>query len=513
MQFHTHFSFNHQYGKVEESIVLNTEEYSYHTKIGKDDFAYGTSLVLYSNTTVNEEISSKFMRQGSVVYADSAQGKGQDYWNKIRPKNLNTKEINFIKDQDSIRDYEHSSAYIEKLDSITNHNDIWSVLLSGVNFYNREKGTSYYFHSLLQTVRPFAVGGYRHAVAGNFSKTWTKENRLTLGYEVNYGFRNKNIKGALSIDYLYNPKKFGSFSIRGGDNFAILNEYESIQGTFSRGNYLQKYFYGIGAAYELANGLMIDANLDYATFRSIENIELAPWSETIFGAFNVPKEFNGYNQLVLDVELTLIPYQKYQLTQYKKELLGSDWPTFNIRYKKGIKPFGESNVNYDFVQLNVNKVVSLNSFGDSKFEINTGQFFNDREIRIADQKFFRGSDRYFYSDPLRSFQFLSPTFVTTNPFFQGHYLHQFNGALLNKVPFIKRFRLQTLAGTSILLLADDNFRHTEAYVGLAKPFRIKKQLFKLNTVYVVSSNSDTGYREGFKVGIAFFDSFTKSWNY
>jgi hypothetical protein len=513
IQFHDHFSFTHQYHAVDGQYVMQSEEYTYHTKVKKNKFAYGSNLILYSNTKVNEEISPKFMRAGQTVTADSAEDLDQDFWNTIRPKNLTSKEVSFIHTQDSVRNYEHSLAYIEQLDSAVNHIEIWDFLLSGVQHVNREKGTSYYWGSLIQTIRPFSVGGYRQAVLGSFSKEWTKANKLFLDYEVNYGFRNKNIKGKLATEYLYAPKKFGTVSLRGGDDFHRVNNYESIEGTFSRSNYLQKVFMGIGAGYELFNGFHLEVNLDYANLSSIQNVELAPWSTKLFGDLNIPKDFAGYQEIVGDIKLSIRPFQKYKITKYKKEVLGSTWPSFNIHYKKGINALGKSDVNYDFLELNVRKEIKLKSLGESKFEIYTGKFINDREILIADRKFFRASDTYFFSDPLRSFQYLGPTFITTNPYFQGHYLHQFNGFLLNKVPFVKKLGLQSLGGASILLLDDDNYRHVELYAGLARKFRIKKQLFKLTVVYVSSENSVTSFDGGFKIGLDFYDSYRKKWSY
>ena len=453
------------------------------------------------------------MRRGVSALSDSAKEKSQDFWKKVRPVSLKEQEISFITTQDSVREWESSIEFLERKDSIINHTDIWDVTLSGMQFINRKKGTNYYLGSLLQSIRPFQVGGYRQALVGSFSKKWTKANRLDVGGEINYGFRNRSIKGFADVSYTFQPKHFGSFSVRGGDDFAMLNQYESIQGTFSRSNYLQKLFYGIGGSYELLNGVMLSGDIDYATFRSIGQIELAPWSDRFFGELNIPEGFRGYQQLVADVLLTIIPFQKYEMTQHEKLLLGSKWPSFNIRYKKGIKPLGSSDVNYDFLELNVRQEIPLSTLGESKFELFTGSFLNDREIRIADNKFFRGSDRFFFSDPLRSFQYLGPTLNTTNTYFQGHYLHQFNGALMNKIPLIKKLKLTSLAGAGGLLLDDNNYCHTEIYAGLSKTFRIRTQLFKVTAVYVSSENSETGFDGGVKVGLYFYNSFTKKWSY
>jgi hypothetical protein len=529
------FSLVQSYIHIDSSYVLDSEEYIYHSRLEnkitvrtvdrkdgeilseskstKHEPSYGNTLVQYQNHSINEKIANSFMNKGQRVYSEGVDSLSDDFWNSVRPHTLKPKELSFIKEQDSIVQHRNSIDFLKEQDSIVNAIRWYNVLLTGVTRINRPKGLTYFFGPLLMSVRPLAVGGYRHALSGTIEKKWKNMKRLDIKYEANYGFRNENIKGELSLNYTFNPKKHTSFFIRGGDNYAVLNDDESIIATFGRGNYLRKVNVGFGGRHEIVNGLLASGSLDYSTYNSIKNLELAPWSKEIFGGYNIPTNFPGYNQIILEVGLVWAPKLKYILTKYEKISKGTDYPKFSLQYRKGIKPLFGSDVNYDYLKLGVNQNITFGTIGISKYLVSAGRFLNDREIRIADQKFFRRSDKYFFSNPMYTFQHLDTALRTTKTFFQGQYLHQFNGAIMNKIPLINKLKLQSLAGAGVLMLPENGYSHSELYVGLSKSFQVKGQILKITTAYVSSVNTETGLRDGFKIGLDFYNSGNHTWSY
>jgi hypothetical protein len=508
-----HFSLVQHYVEKDSIYVLDNEEYIYHAKLKKDEYSYGNTFTQYSDYSINKEITNSFMNKGLSVYSEGADSLDDDIWASVRPHSLKPKELDFIYKQDSIYNYRNSMEYLKEQDSIVNLIKWYNVLLTGITRINRPKGMTYYFGPLIIAPRPFAVGGYRHALTGSVKKTWKNKKHLEASYDVNYGFRNKDIKGDVKFNYLFDPMKYSSVFIKGGDNYARLNSDESIEATFSRSNYLRRFNFGFGGQHEILNGLLLSASTDFSAFTSIKGLELAPWSTDLFGDLNVPQDFGGYNQLLLDVGLIYQPRMKYVKTKYQKVAKGSAFPKFTMNYRKGIKPFLSSDVNYDLLTFGMSQELKIGSVGTSKYRIFAGRFLNDREIRIADQKFFRRSDKYFFSNPLYTMQQLGPSIRTTKSYFQGHYIHQFNGALMNKVPLINRLKLQSLGGASILLIEENGFAQTELFAGLSKSFSIRGQLFKLTSVYVSSVNSETPIAAGFKIGLDFYNDWSKKWSY
>ena len=108
---------------------------------------------------------------------------------------------------------------------------------------------------------------------------------------------------------------------------------------------------------------------------------------------------------------------------------------------------------------------------------------------------------------------LGPSIHTSNPYLQAHYLHRFNGVLLNKVPLVKKLQLQEVVGGGALFIQDNNFRHAEAYAGLEKIFKIKRQLFRIGCYYSVADSNYSNLSGQIKFGIDFYDSFRNSRTY
>lgn len=513
LQFFRDFRIIQQYEKVQDSIwVVNREEFFYNTRDGKF-LMIGHTLASYSNYQLNPTFPKRFFDNELSRIEDEAYDRDTLYWAEARPFELKPEEAEFVRKQDSVRQHESSEEFLVKQDSIYNQTDIWDILFNGIGYRNTYTGTSFYLNGLVFSARPLMVGGYHHSLQGNFSKEWSKANQLEVDYDVIYGFRNSNFKGEGEIAYLYDPKRFGKVYVSGGDIYDLINPYESINAVISRSNYIQKTYFGAGHRMEFFNGFYVDAGLYYEDQRSINNLELAEWSEDVFGGLNAPSDFGRYRQFIFESTITYTIKQQFYTEPYKKVILGSKYPKFQLQYRKGLPNVFGSNVNFDFIELRMMHELQLGTMGVSKYKLYAGRFLNDTDVRFIEHKWFRGSDRYWFSDPLRSFQLLGPSLNTANNYFQGHYIHHFNGALMNKIPLIKHLRLQAVGGAGMLLIQDNNFRHVEAYVGLEKPFKIKKTLMKVGVYFVGADSNHSDLDASIKIGLDFFNTFTNKWSY
>ena len=492
--------------------VPTREEFFYNSREGAE--LIGHSVAMYSDYVINPELDKSIFKAGLSTVTDDAEDKGLEYWQSSRPITLKPEEVKFLKGQDSIRAYYSSEAYMAEADSSYNETKIWDFLFTGVGYRNSFKGYQFSFAPLIAQPRPFAVGGYRHALSGNYSKTF-KESRKSIGFrgQTSFGFLNNDIRGQGSLVYGYDPKRFGEVEIGGGSIYEMVNTYESIAATFSRSNYVLTEHISAGYKREIVNGLFVGANLRYSDQKSLEDYELADWSGALFGERNTPQPFERYTKLVLDTRVTIRFKQQYHTRPNRKIIVGSKYPQLRIRYKLGIPDVLGSDVSFQYFEVRVFDDFEIGSFGESKYNVYAGSFINPIGTRFVDYKFFRGSDRYFYSNPLYSFQLLGPSINTKEPFLQGHYIHHFNGTLLDKVPLINRLRLRTVVGASTLMELSNDFAHAEAYLGLERVFRIGLQQFKLGVYYVGAQSTHTDADATFKIGIDFYNSFTNSWSY
>ena len=135
-------------------------------------------------------------------------------------------------------------------------------------------------------------------------------------------------------------------------------------------------------------------------------------------------------------------------------------------------------------------------------------------MRLVDYQFQRRGDPLFFLNPNRAFQSLDSTFALFERFYQGNLVHEFNGALINKIPFFKKLKLQEIAGAGFLIADERNLVYTEIFAGIERVFKWPPNplsRFKLG-IYVVSSFANT-FRSPlqFKIGITTWDRFKNRW--
>jgi len=518
LNFFKYFRIIAEYEAHNDSVWLPTHEEFYYNTRSSGKLLIGNTVAVYSDYNLDPEIAPRFFKNEIKLVEDEAYDKDTTFWNSVRQVTLKDEEREFIDEQDSIARHHQSPEYLAERDSAYNHHNFWDYTLNGVGWRNRAAGRHIYFDPLIEQLEPFGVGGYRHALGGGFDKTWDKENTLYIGYEADYGFNNQDLKGDLSVGYLYNPKKFAKVEVSFGDEYRLVNNYESIENFFSRSNYVQNQFWGASHRMEFWNGVYVKGGVEYSDMKSIQDIKLADWSNDLFGDNNIPIAFDRYRQFVFNVKVDITFRQKYYTLPNKKVIVGTKYPKLGITYKKGIPGILKSDVNFDFLEINAFHDFKIGSWGESKFNVITGRFLNSGGIRLMNEKFFRQSDTYFFSNPLLSFQLLSPpdgvpNISTPYGYFQGNYIHSFRGAILNKIPLINKLGLEASGGAGMLLIEENNFRHLEAFVGIGKQVRIFKQLWKFSVYGVAADSNQASPDATLKFGIDFYNAFTNKWSY
>lgn len=109
---------------------------------------------------------------------------------------------------------------------------------------------------------------------------------------------------------------------------------------------------------------------------------------------------------------------------------------------------------------------------------------------------------------------MDSTFPVFKRFYQAHYIHEFNGYLINKIPLLKKLQLREVAGAGFLIAPERNLRYAEAFTGIERVFKwpfVPGAKFKLG-VYVVGSAANQ-FRNPvqFKIGITTWDRIMHKW--
>ncbi len=174
----------------------------------------------------------------------------------------------------------------------------------------------------------------------------------------------------------------------------------------------------------------------------------------------------------------------------------------------------KSVIDFDYLEFGIRQSAKLGVMGTSSYSFKTGSFLNQKDLRLVDYKYQRRGDPLLFMNPSEAFQSLDSTFATFKQFYEGHYIHEFNGALLNKIPFFKKIGLREIAGAGFLIAPERNLRYAEVFTGVERVFKYPfNQLgkFKLG-VYVVGSAANQ-FRNPvqFKIGITTWDRKKGKW--
>ncbi len=507
------FKILQNYRAVEPGAYVPVRRELYYTiRQGRYDIL-GTSRIVHSDYKVNTGLPGIRFGNEVIQYDKRAFDRPERFWDSIRPITLKTPELQFIHKTDSLNAYFKSEEYLAIQDSIYNHWEIWDFLLNGFGYQNSVRGVKLSFMPLIAQIRPLGVGGYRHAFGGRLSRRLPNEDQLETEAQIDYGVLNRDVKGKVGIGWTYVPSRFMRTFVRAGDMYEMVNTYESFEAILSPTNYVRSRMISVEQRMELINGLYGALTVRYSKQDPITDIMQPLWVKDVFGDLSLPRDFKSYTKAEATLRFTYLPFQRYIIKGRRKIILRTPWPEFSFTWRKGVPDIFGSEVNFDYLEIGARQYKKLLRFGYMNWRVEAGRFVNQESLRLLEHRFFRGADAYFFSNPIESFQTLGPTFNTRNAFLRGHFIHHFEGALLNKVPLIRYLKLGLAGGASVLFLEDDNYKNTEVFAGLERPFTIKGQQFRISLWGVSATDNDGIKGLRIKMGIDFYNSFSHRWSY
>jgi len=511
MKFFNDFTLNQTYSIASNGqAVVEHQLVRYTIKEGRTIY-YG-KIECENEKWAMADDSFKFSDEAKV-YDELAFDRDSLYWEPIRKVPLDSLEQRYGFVCDSLQKRYASDDYYREADSTYNALRWIDFLLYGIGYRNRERDYSFYINPLTMQVNPFGIGGYRHRVGGTYKKEFANAYTMEVEGEADYGFRNQDLRGRAGVGLTYVPLKFVRTFVRFGDYYDMVNNYASLGSIFSRSNYVRTQTWSVAQRMEIVNGLFAELTFEFSDQQPITNLQSDQWSQQVFGDVNTPLDFERYIKSEFKLEMRYRHKQRYIIKKGRKILLGSVYPDLKFVYRKGVPGLLGSEVDFDYIELGVKHAKTLGRLGDIDWSLLAGSFVNKRNLRILEHRYFRGSDLFFFSDPLNSFQLLGPTLSTPDAFFRANYFHHFNGILLNKIPLISRLKLTEAAGAAVLSIPSEDFHHAEFYLGIERIVRIRKELFRFGIYAATADSNWEKARFEFKLGVNFYNSFTKKWQY
>ncbi|RYM32364.1 carboxypeptidase-like regulatory domain-containing protein [Brumimicrobium glaciale] len=484
--------------------VLKNQYMNYNVEYRKEKFV-GSTVVNYKNYDFKPDFEKGFFGNELAVTTQQAYERDSSYWSSTRLTPLTLEEQKFIQQRDSIENLFSKSTYLDSVDSVFNKVTFWKVAWFGIDHRNRVKKTQWTISSVAAMVRPIYIAGPRVGPDFDFFKKWDNEKTVDVYMRADVGLLNGDVKGYANIKYLYNPFKQSRIGINFTHNYDLIRSFDAITQVFLRDNFIERTSTTLYHDFEIFNGLYLESNFTYINRRPLpDDTKFIRWFDKALENTEPPK-FNAYNALIADFTLRYTPFQKYMREPNRKVILGSKWPTIYAYYEKGVPSLIGSEVNHDYIRFGLMQTFKVLTLGTSKYHITSGKFLNQKILRPEDMKYHRRADPIWFSNPMYSYQDLDSTLPTMDWYFESHYIHHFNGALINKIPFMKKTRISTVVGGGYLWVPEHKWTHYEMFGGLERVFKFSRRRLRIGVYAAFSDGNQIKPRSTFKISFAILD--------
>ncbi len=504
-----------QYEKVGDSArMITRQQFTYYSKTKKGKL-FGETIVAYSNYELKKNFKKGYFGNEVSSTSEEAYRKDSTFWKSVRLEPLSRQQELYARYQDSIYLLMRSEAYLDSMDRVLNKITWKKMLIFGQIFNDHRKERMWILPPITSLIQPVAFGGMRLKLAGAYRKTFPSRKKLALEADISYGFRNHDVNGELSVQRLYNPFDKGEFSIRGGRNFEFIYPGDAWVNVLKRSNIYLNNYVEVEHGLDIFSGVRLLNSFQVAFRRSVIDYKVSNNADSIFGIPNEPPvDFEPYNATYNQVKIYYTPKLRYIREPKEKIYIGSKWPTFYVIWRKGIPKLFNSKIDFDYLEFGLEHHLQLGVAGQTNYIIKSGDFTNTKDLRIIDYKFMRQGDPLFFQNPNKAFQALDSTFPVFHRFFQGNLVHEFNGFLINRIPFFKKLKLQEVAGGGFLITKDRSLRYLEFFAGIERVFKWPfNPLAKVKLgVYVVGSVANKFNNPvQFKIGLTTWDRFRNNW--
>lgn len=497
---------------ADSTWIPSRQQFDYVTKFGGKTFN-GTTLITYTSFENGAVFPPKFFGNEVSSISKEAYERDSTFWNGARQVPLTPEQQRLVFYRDSIQAAHSSKEYLDSIQAAYNKVTFAEVMYQGMGFRNNEKKSNLYFSPLLGLIGFEVVGGFRLGPYISYFRMLENGKRIHTSGSFDMGLKNNDWQGGLNYWMRYDPYRLGDFSIRVGRSFKPINSFDAYLNQLRFSNFILHEFGSIFHRREYFNGFYFGTEMSFHNRSSITGLDKTSILNSVIKE-DEPLDFEDYRALITDFKVAYTPGQRYMREPNQKVVLGSDWPTLTLLYRKGWNGALNSAIDFDFLEFMINQQFTIGTLGSSRYTVQMGKFLNERDLPIVDIKRFRQSDPYLLSDPMHSFQLLDTALNTSKLFFEMHYLHHFNGAMVNNIPLVKKLQLRTVAGAGFMWIREGNYRYEEIFGGIERIFKISaRRRLKIGTYAVLAQSNYHRPRTDFKVSFDIIDTWKRDWSY
>jgi hypothetical protein len=190
--------------------------------------------------------------------------------------------MRFMAYKDSLNRVMNSEEYLDSIDSIYNKITLLKLAWTGFGRINRSEKTLWEFDPAIGFLDPLAIGGWRIRYNFSYTKRYENRKRLVVSPLLNYGFRNQDVRGNLSVNFLYDPKHLGIVSFDGGRYFGFVNGFATINDIARRDNFFENQYVSLRHRRELVNGIYSYVGVGLTDRSDLSDFEFAEVGDSLF---------------------------------------------------------------------------------------------------------------------------------------------------------------------------------------------------------------------------------------
>ncbi|WP_233164728.1 DUF5686 and carboxypeptidase regulatory-like domain-containing protein [Pedobacter sp. ASV28] len=474
----------------------------------------GYVIGVYKNYNVTPSFRKNFFSNEILKIEASSNKKDSLYWERSRSVPLTSEERENYVRKDSISRLKSSQHYLDSVDRVKNRFNASQILITPYIYYRSYNQKSITYDALLSSVYYNTVEGLGLKYAVTLRQGFNDGRYYTIKPEARYGFANEHFNAHIKAKYLYDPTKNASISIGFGSEVANLNSQKqtnllrnSINALVFGKNvakFYERRFFNIQATREFAPSFELTLSADYARRTALLNSSFQSFRNqpnfTSNDPFNPLDEqsylFPQHRALVLSGTLAYTVAQKYITRPDGRFYMESEFPRIEFNYRKGISGIFRSAADYDFISLEIfQKDVHFLLMGKSSILVGAGKFLTTKSLNYPDWKHFRANQSLIFDADERNFHFLDfYIFNTTKQYFEAHFQHNFGSFFTNKIPLLRRLKLEEIIGGAYLS-SPEKRNYSEFYFG------IKRLNFRIHYGYAYDRH--TLIKKGFKLSYGF----------
>jgi len=481
----------------------------------------GYFIGIYSNYNIDPNFPKNFFNGEIMKITKEVNKKDSVYWNQNRPVPLTAEETKNYKFKDDTSGRKQTKFYLDSVERANNHFKILPFLIAGYVKNDRYNYTSIAFPAAYKQIHYNTVEGFALNLKATYTKSDEYRRDFSITPNIRYGFSNHLLSLNAEANYRYDPINQGTVFGKIGSDVLDLNNLgtqslliNSLGTLLYNQNYVKLYrseAVMAGTQREVTNGILLTGQLEYANHKQLYNTAMLDkisqgnklTSNNPLNPAAETKLFPEYQSLTFEASALFTFDQQYTTRPNGRFYEPSKYPQVRLNYRKALSALG-SEEDYDFGSVNIfQNRIRLGLYGYSSFLVSAGKFFSTKEIFYPDYNHFLGNQSLTFNPSIEAFHFLDfYPYSTNTQYLEGHYEHNFSGFLLNKVPFMRQFKLEEIVGASYLTQQPTVGSDTRAYNSYSE-FYIGLQRFIFRVDYGIAYNAQKKIHQGFRIYYGF----------